>query len=288
MTRRQKEVMIGARHSTGFSLVELMVALVLGLLVAGAALAILQSNQATYRSNEGLNRVQENARIAFELMSRDIRAAGGTACSNFSVVEGTSAATNGFRDAPVAGSATELTVMSGDDTAYSVTSSTSSSVTLDSEELDAAEDAFEEGDILLLCNARKTHVVEATGVSGWTVSFNALPGGYNPSTDEFAPPAAVVLSRMRNVRWFVQPNGREGSSLYVSRSGGAREEVAEGIQNLAFEYLETGAAGYNDTPGNWANVVAVRVTMTLTGQEIDGEALTRQASSVISLRGRTL
>lgn len=62
--------------AAGFSLIELMVALVLGLLVAGAALAILQSNQATYRSNEGLNRVQENARIAFELMSRDIRSAG--------------------------------------------------------------------------------------------------------------------------------------------------------------------------------------------------------------------
>jgi type IV pilus assembly protein PilW len=289
MSRRHEGRKVsGARRSSGFSLIELMVALVLGLLVAGAALAILQSNQATYRSNEGLNRIQENARIAFELMSRDIRAAGGTACSNFSVVEGASTEANSFRTAPVTGTATRLQVISGDDTAYRVVSSTSSSVTLDPEEIDTADDAFDIGDVLLLCNARKTHLVRANAVGGMTVGFASLPENYNPTADEFAPPAAVVLSRLRDVQWFVAANGRGGSSLFVSRSGGANEEVAEGIQNLGFEYLEQGANQYTATPGNWLNVVAVRVTMTLTGQDIDGRALTRRASNVISMRGRTL
>lgn len=279
---------MGVARAAGFSLIELMVAMVLGLLVAGAALAILQSNQATYRSNEGLNRIQENARIAFELMSRDIRAAGGTACSNFSVVEGAGAAANSFRTAPVTGSATTLQVISGDDTAYRVVASTSSSVELDPEELDAADDAFDVGDVLLLCNARKTHLVQAGSVGGMTVGFAALPDGYNPSADEFAPPAAVVLSRLRDVTWFVAANGRGGSSLFVSRSGGAAEEVAEGITGIAFQYLESGANAYTATPGNWLNVIAVRVTMTLTGQDVDGRALTRQSSNVVSLRGRTL
>jgi len=276
------------QREAGFSLIELMVAMVLGLLVAGAALAILQSNQTTYRSNEGLNRIQENARIAFELMSRDIRAAGGTACSNFSVVEGGSAEANSFRDAPVAGSATELEVMSGDDTAYRVLASTSTSVSLDPDELDAADEAFDVDDILLLCNARKTHLVRADSVAGMTVGFAALPDNYNPSEDEFAPPAAVVLSRMRDVHWFVAANPRGGSSLFVSRSDGPAEEVAEGIQDLAFEYLESGENAYTDAPGNWVDVIAVRVTMTLTGQDVEGRALTRQSSNVVSLRGRTL
>ncbi|MCR6626716.1 MAG: prepilin-type N-terminal cleavage/methylation domain-containing protein [Pseudoxanthomonas sp.] len=289
MSARRKEMQaLGSHRLSGFSLIELMVALVLGLLVAGAALAILQSNQATYRSNEGLNRVQENARIAFELMSRDIRAAGGTACSNFSVVEGASTEANTFRTAPVTGSATQLQVISGDDTAYRVVSSTSSSVTLDPDELETAEDAFDVGDVLLLCNARKTHLVRADSVGGMTVGFAALPENYNPTEDEFAPPAAVVLSRLRDVQWFVAANGRGGSSLFVSRSGGPREEVAEGIQDLAFEYLEAGNNAYSAAPGNWIDVIAVRITMTLAGQDIDGEAFTRQASNVVSMRGRTL
>lgn len=270
----------------GFGLIELMIAMVLGLIVIGAAFAVFLSNQNTFRANEGLNRIQESARVAFELMSRDIRAAGGSACSNASVVDSTGAQSTAFRDAPVSGSANELTVVSGDDTAYRVVSSTNSSVTLEeTDELEEASDAFSEDDWILLCNANKTYIVQATGVSGMTVSYDTLP--YDPTTDPYAPPAAVVLARFRNVRWFVQSNER-GNSLYVSRMGGAAEEVAEGVQSVRFRYLTRGANSYVDAPGNWAEVVAVRIEMTLQGLDIDGQALTRSASNVVSLRGRTL
>lgn len=66
----------------GFSLVELMVALVLGLLVVGGATSVFVSNRQTYRTAESLARVQESARIAFELMARDVREAGQIPCGN--------------------------------------------------------------------------------------------------------------------------------------------------------------------------------------------------------------
>jgi type IV pilus assembly protein PilW len=74
--------MTGARkpRQSGFGLIELMISMVLGLLVLGAAIAVFQSNQRTFSANEGQNRIQEGARAAYEMMSRDIRAAGGTAC----------------------------------------------------------------------------------------------------------------------------------------------------------------------------------------------------------------
>jgi type IV pilus assembly protein PilW len=53
---------------------------VLGLIVSGAALALFVTNRRTYVAAENLGRVQENARTAFELMSRDIREAGGNPC----------------------------------------------------------------------------------------------------------------------------------------------------------------------------------------------------------------
>lgn len=276
----------GRRRMSGMSLIELMVAMVLGLVVLGAAFAVFMSNQATFRVNEDVNRMQENARVAFEMISRDIRAGGGSACSNASVVESAGA----FRDSPVTGNATELTVLSGDDASYRVTGSTASSVTLDSDQIADARDAFETGDLLLLCNARKTFLVTAGAVTANTVSHTTLPENYNPAADVHAPPASVVLARLRNVRWFVAPNGRPGggSSLFVERNGGAREEVAEGVQNLAFEYLEAGTAAYTATPGNWGNVVAVRTTMTFTGTAVDGRPLARTSSNVVSMRGRTL
>lgn len=69
------------RQGAGFTLIELMIGLLLGLLVTAAAIGIFVSNSNTYRATESLGRIQENARVAFELMSRDIREGGGNICA---------------------------------------------------------------------------------------------------------------------------------------------------------------------------------------------------------------
>lgn len=278
----------GGRNSAGFSLIELMIALLLGLLVLGAAFVVFRSNQNSFRATEGVNRIQESARVAFELMSQDIRSAGGSACSSASMVETSNEQSLAFRDAPLAGDATQLTVVSGEDSAYKVTASTSSSITLDSAQLADATDTFKVGDWLLLCNARKSFVVQATGVASNLISFDPLPEGYNPSADEHAPPSTVVVGRLRNIRWDVAANARGGKSLYVSRFGGAREEVTDGVQSIAFSYLQSGATGYAASVGDGMSVVAVRIDLVLNGRDVDGKALVRRASSVVNLRSRTL
>lgn len=70
------------RGSSGVTLIELMVAMVLGLIVAGAALAVFISNRQTYIATQSLDRLQEGGRVAFELMSRDLRAAATIPCSS--------------------------------------------------------------------------------------------------------------------------------------------------------------------------------------------------------------
>lgn len=66
----------------GLTLVELMVAMVLGLVVIGGAVSLTLANRQSFRTNEGLSQVQESARTAFELIARDIRQAGVTGCDN--------------------------------------------------------------------------------------------------------------------------------------------------------------------------------------------------------------
>jgi type IV pilus assembly protein PilW len=61
-------------------LIELMVALTLGLVIVGGVLSIFVTNQQAFRTTAALGRVQENSRIAFELMARDFRQSGGNAC----------------------------------------------------------------------------------------------------------------------------------------------------------------------------------------------------------------
>ena len=68
------------RSNLGVSLVELMISMVLGLIVAGAAVAMFAANRATYSASENMGRIQEAGRAAFELMARDVREAGGNPC----------------------------------------------------------------------------------------------------------------------------------------------------------------------------------------------------------------
>jgi type IV pilus assembly protein PilW len=64
----------------GFTLVEIMIALLLGLVLTGGAIQIFVSNRATYAFNEGLSRVQENGRFALDTLSYGARMAGYFGC----------------------------------------------------------------------------------------------------------------------------------------------------------------------------------------------------------------
>lgn len=70
------------RVSAGFTLIELMIAMVLGLIVIAGVTSVFLATQRSYRTNVALGDVQDGSRIAFELMARDIRDAGLTGCGN--------------------------------------------------------------------------------------------------------------------------------------------------------------------------------------------------------------
>lgn len=67
---------------TGLSLVELMVALALGLLLIMACGGIYLNSAANAHSTIGVSRTQEAARVAMELIGQDLRGAGDTLCDN--------------------------------------------------------------------------------------------------------------------------------------------------------------------------------------------------------------
>ena len=70
------------RRQCGVTLIELMVALALGLLITVAMLKVYVDASGLYRFNEGLARVQENGRFALEFIRRDTRVAGFWGCDS--------------------------------------------------------------------------------------------------------------------------------------------------------------------------------------------------------------
>lgn len=69
-------------RQAGLSLVELMIAMVIGLLLMLGVIQIFIASQAASRLSEGVARVQENGRFALDFLERDVRMAGHMGCVN--------------------------------------------------------------------------------------------------------------------------------------------------------------------------------------------------------------
>ncbi len=74
-------------NQSGMTLVEIMIALLIGAFLMAGVLQIFISTKQTYRMQEGLSRLQENGRFALEFISRDIRTAGYWGCADSSDIE---------------------------------------------------------------------------------------------------------------------------------------------------------------------------------------------------------
>ncbi|MGH8651231.1 MAG: PilW family protein [Gammaproteobacteria bacterium] len=65
----------------GLTLVEIMVAVTLGLILTAGLIQVFVSNKQAYRVQEGLARLQENGRFASDFITRDLRGAGFLGCA---------------------------------------------------------------------------------------------------------------------------------------------------------------------------------------------------------------
>lgn len=245
-------------HNSGFSLIELMIALLIGTLVVAAAGALFISNRQTYSATETLSRVQENARVAFELMARDVREAGGTPCGNdLEIVNvlrnrGTDWWTDlagglrGWENGALAGSAPgtdAIDIVSGSTGGVDARTPGNSAASANFQTRPNAH-GFLDGDILVVCDNQSAAVFQVTNAnaSNGTLVRNSgngsgTPGNcttwlgtpQNPNCSQnsgvkraWGPP--TVIARLQPSRWFVAENGRGSRSLYrqgLQNAGGA-------------------------------------------------------------------
>jgi len=70
----------GRLHPRGFSLLELMIAMVLGLLLSLAVYGLLATSGRISATQSALSLLQENGRVAIDLITQDLRAAGHLPC----------------------------------------------------------------------------------------------------------------------------------------------------------------------------------------------------------------
>lgn len=75
-----KSYRLNSARIRGFSLVELMVAMTIGLIILAAVSTLFVSSKQTYTTQDRLARLQENARFAMQFIIKDLRLAGYYGC----------------------------------------------------------------------------------------------------------------------------------------------------------------------------------------------------------------
>lgn len=168
----------------GFSLIELMISLLLGLLVIGAAGSMFLSSRKVYGSTEAISRIQENQRAAYEMLARDIREAGGNPCTrNIVNMLDTSkpggSYYTGWQDGVVGqngagpNNSDEITLSNATGGSIAVTGNDSPSANIDVTNTGDLKD----GDIVMVCNADVAAVFQATALpSGISIQHNSGTG----------------------------------------------------------------------------------------------------------------
>lgn len=310
-------VMCPGRWQQGLTMVELMIAMALGLLLMLGVMNVYLGNRQVYRVTESVNRIQDSARIAAELMTREIREAGGTLCGAHMVEIHESKdwldwEAGGLRAADgetVLGSVDFGTEAADrvDDTQALLLQSASlgGGVPIEAHAVDtgtftvASGHGFETGDVIVACDMRKASILTLTAKTGTTLTYNKDLSALNYDPDGVKNAGAVV-NRVRSTLWYVGINGRGGRSLYRQVDGDGAQEIAEGVQDLRFQFLTrngaTVAADYADTASitDWENeapnlVTAVRIEMTVRAVEnvgTGGDPVERAFFYIVSLRHR--
>ncbi|WNO59995.1 PilW family protein [Rheinheimera sp. MMS21-TC3] len=270
----------------GFTLVELMIAMVLGLVLLGGVLGIFLSNQTTNRVNNELASLQSSARLAFQLMSQDIKSAGFSGCNNSSRVvsiitgapawsqwqgglEGFAAGTNGLSES--------LRLMYGAGESVSVSTHVPPVINTN------ASSTLNANDIAMICDDIQTSIFQVSTVTATTVSHAMGPAlscsadlGYQSPLVCADPrprifPSDSMLMRFESVLWLVAESTDDPtiSSLYrqaIIAGNVVTEEVLFGVSSIRFAYqdgdLPFGPANFSAAV-QMGNVTGVQVTLVM-------------------------
>ncbi|MDP2716343.1 hypothetical protein [Rheinheimera sp.] len=296
----------------GLSLVELMIALVLGLVVVGGVIGVFIANQTTFRMNEASGSIQEKVRTAFQLMSEDLRLAGYTGCNERATRVGlavpasfwttwpepgngitgfANGANPGLTNAPLAGSDAIHAVFGSNVMATVAQHNPAAPASFVTNDVVG----FLPGDLVIACEPYSTvHTAifniaaEAAGGVGGVVSYaGAL--GLNGVPMTFLPGAS--LTQLNSVVWYVALNNEGNPSLFresVIAGVPVAEEIADNISDLQLRYSGPGIA-LTDAPtaAQWPQINVVEITLQLSALDgLDLAVENRTFRYVINIRNR--
>lgn len=303
-----------ADSQAGLALVEVMIAMLIGLFLVGGMMQVFSSSRLTYRVHEATARMQETGRMALEVLSRDVRMAGfwGCASNPASVVNNLNPAGSGYIDFSAGGLAGTDGGAGAPDT-FTVRGGSDSGITVEppygpqpSASLKVASDnGLEFGDIVLISDCSGADIFQITNAnpdtSGTLVhntGSGVAPGNFNATNPGCPGSNAHCLSRVygadatifsvEETSYRVEP-GLSGEPMLL-RNGVEFLESVEDLQVLYGEDTDPpGAAGFGvanyyvpaDQVGDMGRVISVRFAVVVRSEDENLTGGTAQGYTVL-------
>lgn len=281
------------------TLIELLIALLIGAFLLGGVLQIFLGTKQSYRMAEGLSRMQENARFAMDMIGEDIRMAGFRGCNSQTAITNNlnsptdfyynfNTALQGFEatsdpgDSPAVWSPSMATVTeiteplggsdvitirraTGDGNLVTAHASGSDNLTL------ANTTGLSANDLVVAATCEGSDVFQITAITGTALAHNAGPGtpgnATQPLSRSYADGQVYPIS---TVSYYVRLTGDGLPSLYRRINSSLATELVEGIEQMQILYGEDTDATPDGTPNYYttadqvtdmAKVVSIRLSL---------------------------
>lgn len=313
----------GGKREKGFSLIELMIALVMGVFLIGGVISVFIGSSQSFRSNEALSRVQENGRFALEIIAQELRSVGyrgecfsevtdiiDTSDTDYEVealdlnepLQGWVSDAGEFFEADLSAyeATTDLVIIkhAAENTGASLTNDVSQSDVNLSVDVSIDQDAIVVISDGLVCNLFQNTASSTTTISRGTSgsNINNVTSADQVFTREFKNGEATV-SFLSSTLFYVGSGLTTSTALRsVSYDKGSPDdqELVEGVTDLTVLYAVVSGSGpsldYSNTAaditaaGEWDDVVAVRITVDVQGDQ----NISQQFSTTVALRNRLL
>lgn len=288
-----------ARRHGGFSLVELMVAMTIGLIVVGAVGYVYLGSRAAFRTTDNMSRMQESARYALDALSRELRMAGYVGCGNLQ-----SATVNTIANppVPVMSSATAVT---GQDFTAAAANFLGTTITRPAGDTLSLMGAFgggvplvgnlvpsnaniqiagnpygfAVGDVLMVTDCKNADIFRPTSISNAGGVTMAHGNSTNTGNRVGSYGSDGIVFKMQQFTYFIgiSPTTNNRALYRTEMTTGVAQgtqELVENVEDMQVTYgLDTNGDravdAYASASGvaNWAQVISVRVSLLVASPE---------------------
>lgn len=295
----------------GFTLVELMIGLFLGLILVAMVIPAFVKNIQSFKTVRAVAHTHENARFALYELSRSIRNTGFRGCDSkqtniqnitgdtifdfaqdFAGFEGSDTASIGALGYSVAASTDAITVRSlglSDAVFAENVAATDTTVKL------TANHNIQSNDIIFVGDCEEGYLFKVSSVSGGDITLaNAVPSGAAFKSGTLVYKYTTTTFFIKDSGLYTNNLGATPKALYRKVNGGADQELVAGIDTLQIVYgLDTDDDGVANrfvdaasvgTDFNDVTIVRFKVAATSLDSVSDAGVLTKTFATSVNVR----